>query len=77
MKFDSFLEGMNRSEHTANQQLHNTANDHAAQRREQANAASKAAMARHRANQSKKKSLAHKVKKLFKFEDFIGDQSAE
>lgn len=76
MNFESFLEGMNRSEHAANQQLHSTANDHAAQRREQANAASKAALAKHKANQAKKKSLVHKVKKLFKFEEFIGESSS-
>ena len=77
MNFDSFLEGFVRSEQAANQQLHDTANDHATQRREQANAVSKAAMAKHMANQAKKKSLAHKVKKLFKFEEFISEQSSE
>lgn len=77
MNFDSFLEGVVRSEQAANQQLHDTANDHATQRRNQANATSKAALEKHKAQQAKKKSLSSKVKKLFKFEEFIGEQSSE
>lgn len=75
MNFESYLEGVVRSEQAANQQLHDTANDHATQRRNQANATSKAALEKHKAEQAKKKSLVHKVKKLFKFEEFIGEST--